>query len=273
MSPAHSFDLAIRAIADRLADQAPWLVAVAAGLVLVTALVEWVRHLAAGGRRGSAAVRPGLVPMARRGTLSSLAAAASVHAPLSHAAAVGAAAANHVAPRAQDLPTLSAQEAALAQFASGTCVATGQGPDGRPVCTPVTSLEVYSLHPPSVVLSLPRHESSPAPDVCRGAFGVHLLARHPARTANARDEADRGILATADWRWERDIPVFEGAVSYLRCRPAGVDLHGREAVVVAEVHEAVIACAQREPLRPGGRSAEPARSPRRTPHAVTPPAR
>jgi flavin reductase (DIM6/NTAB) family NADH-FMN oxidoreductase RutF len=110
---------------------------------------------------------------------------------------------------------------AMSHLASGVAVVTARRGDGQPCGIAATSLVSYSIHPPSLLVSV-WHESR-----CHTAltqadrFGVHLLRGD--QEPVARRFADRlaeDKFAGLEWGWDGDVPEVAGVLAYLRCRRA-----------------------------------------------------
>jgi flavin reductase (DIM6/NTAB) family NADH-FMN oxidoreductase RutF len=108
---------------------------------------------------------------------------------------------------------------AMTLLASGVAVITARRPDGNPCGIAATSLTSYSVHPPSLLVSV-WHESR-----CHDAlaasehFGVHLLKSDELGVAERF--ADRSLADKfdgIDWSWDEDVPELGGALAYLRLR-------------------------------------------------------
>ena len=108
---------------------------------------------------------------------------------------------------------------AMTLLASGVAVITARRPDGDPCGIAATSLTSYSVHPPSLLVSV-WHESR-----CHDAlaasehFGVHLLKSDELPLAERF--ADRSLADKfdgIDWSWDEDVPELGGALAYLRLR-------------------------------------------------------
>jgi flavin reductase (DIM6/NTAB) family NADH-FMN oxidoreductase RutF len=108
---------------------------------------------------------------------------------------------------------------AMTMLASGVAVITARRPDGDPCGIAATSLTSYSVHPPSLLVSV-WHESR-----CHDALaasehlGVHLLKSD--ELALAERFADRSLADKfdgIDWSWDEDVPELGGGLAYLRLR-------------------------------------------------------
>jgi flavin reductase (DIM6/NTAB) family NADH-FMN oxidoreductase RutF len=110
---------------------------------------------------------------------------------------------------------------AMAHLASGVAVVTTRRADGRPCGIAATALVSYSIHPPSLLVSV-WHGSR-----CHGAladcerFGVHLLRSDELALAHRfADRVSPDKFADLDWHWDGDVPELAGTLAYLRCRRA-----------------------------------------------------
>ncbi len=110
---------------------------------------------------------------------------------------------------------------AMSRLASGVAVITARRAEGRPCGLAATSVISYSIHPPSLLVSVWHgsrcHE---ALERCE-RFGVHLLRADELELAHRfanREMEDK--FAGLEWRWDSDVPELTGTLAYLRCRRA-----------------------------------------------------
>jgi flavin reductase (DIM6/NTAB) family NADH-FMN oxidoreductase RutF len=110
---------------------------------------------------------------------------------------------------------------AMSHLASGVAVVTAKRPDGLPCGIAATSLVSYSVHPPSLLVSV-WHESRCHDALAQAErFGVHLLRSD--QVTLAQRFADRQApdkFAGIDWDWDEDVPELTAVLAYLRCRRA-----------------------------------------------------
>ena len=96
---------------------------------------------------------------------------------------------------------------AMTHLASGVAVITARRADGDPCGIAATSLTSYSVHPPSLLVSV-WHESRCHDALATSAhFGVHLLKSD--ELALAQRFADRELADKfdgLDWGWDDDVP-------------------------------------------------------------------
>jgi len=109
----------------------------------------------------------------------------------------------------------------MTHLASGVAVITARRADGAPCGIAATSLTSYSVHPPSLLISV-WHESRCHDALATSAhFGVHLLKSD--ELALAHRFADRELddkFEGLDWGWDDDVPELAGTLAYLRCTRA-----------------------------------------------------
>jgi flavin reductase (DIM6/NTAB) family NADH-FMN oxidoreductase RutF len=107
---------------------------------------------------------------------------------------------------------------AMTHLASGVAVITARRAEGGPCGIAATSLTSYSVHPPSLLVSV-WHESR-CHDALAGSehFGVHLLKSD--EVGLAQRFADRTLedkFEGLEWSWDEDVPELAGTLAYLRC--------------------------------------------------------
>jgi flavin reductase (DIM6/NTAB) family NADH-FMN oxidoreductase RutF len=106
----------------------------------------------------------------------------------------------------------------MAALVSGVAVVTARRPDGDACGLVATSISAFSAAPPSLLISI-GHVSR-----CHHAliecehFGVHLLSAGQETIARRFASLEEHKFDGLDWNWDEDVPVFGGAVVYLRCR-------------------------------------------------------
>jgi flavin reductase (DIM6/NTAB) family NADH-FMN oxidoreductase RutF len=110
---------------------------------------------------------------------------------------------------------------AMSHLASGVAVVTAKRPDGLPCGIAATSLVSYSVHPPSLLVSV-WHESRCHDALAQAErFGVHLLRSDQVTLAQRfADRQTPDKFAGIDWDWDEDVPELTAVLAYLRCRRA-----------------------------------------------------
>ena len=106
----------------------------------------------------------------------------------------------------------------MATLCSGVAVVTARRDDGRPCGLVATSISSFSVDPPSLLVSI-GHTSRchPALVECEH-FGLHLLRQDQAAVAELFASLADDKFAGLNWRWDEDVPLVGGVLSYLRCR-------------------------------------------------------
>jgi flavin reductase ActVB len=110
---------------------------------------------------------------------------------------------------------------AMSHLASGVAVITTRRADGRPCGISATALVSYSIHPPSLLVSI--WHGSRCHDALADCdrFGVHLLRSDQLELAHRfADRFSPDKFAGVDWEWDEDVPELDGVLAYLRCRRA-----------------------------------------------------
>jgi flavin reductase (DIM6/NTAB) family NADH-FMN oxidoreductase RutF len=111
------------------------------------------------------------------------------------------------------------------------------GHQGRPFGFTATSLTSVSAEPALVSFGI-SERSSCWPAVARAEYvGIHLLGEHQSELAAtfARSGADRFAPPTAWREGPGGVPVLDGVVAWLVCRPVARIPAGDHRIVVAEV--------------------------------------
>jgi flavin reductase (DIM6/NTAB) family NADH-FMN oxidoreductase RutF len=133
-----------------------------------------------------------------------------------------------------DLVSQSSFREALARFASGVVVVTGQGPAG-PVGFTVSAFSSLSLEPPLVLFCVGKTASAYAGILAASLFGISVLEEKQADIATrfARQGIDRfeGVALRAG----APVPLLEGALAQLECRRHATHDAGDHTIVVGEV--------------------------------------
>ena len=107
---------------------------------------------------------------------------------------------------------------AMSGLCSGVAVVTARRPDGEPCGLVATSVSSFSAEPPSVMISI-GHASR-----CHHAliecehFGVHILSAGQEPEARVFASLEEDKFRGLSWRWDADVPTFDGVLAYLRCR-------------------------------------------------------
>lgn len=127
---------------------------------------------------------------------------------------------------------------ALGCFATGVCLVTTLGPEGKPEGLTINSFSSVSLDPPMVLWSLARSAAS-AP-VFRDAeyFAVSILAKDDAALSThfAKSNADK--FASFAERFKEGIqgvPVLQGAVATFECHSRHRYYGGDHIIVIGNV--------------------------------------
>ena len=106
----------------------------------------------------------------------------------------------------------------MASLASGVAVITARRSDGRPCGLAATSVASYSVHPPSLLVSVAHSSRCHVALAASESFGVHLLRADELGLAHVFAGRGDDKFAGVPWRWDADVPELEGTLAYLRCR-------------------------------------------------------
>lgn len=241
VSPTYHFDAIFRGVWQSFVVLIPYIVGVIAVISLAAQLIDWTTRKRDRARMGAQVT----VSATQWGQtmLGMLRAASAVYAPLAFALLRRQATSrDHGAHDEHDVID------ALGNFPTGVCLVTVRDERGSPRGIVITSLCVYSVDPPAVLLCVTRDQHRHDLLLSSRPFGVHLLDCDQQLVAHRwEQDADNGF-SDAEWRWERGVPVLQGVVAYLRCRPATLKRYGHHAVVIGHVDEFVTAAGQRDPL-------------------------
>ncbi|WP_405813590.1 flavin reductase family protein [Streptomyces sp. NBC_01390] len=122
------------------------------------------------------------------------------------------------------------------QHAAGVAVITARGSDG-PVGFTATSLASVSAEPPLVSFGISTGASSWPAISGADHVGVHILGEHQHELAAtfARSGADRFGAPTAWREGPEGVPVLDGVLAWLVCRPVARVPAGDHRIVLAEV--------------------------------------
>jgi flavin reductase (DIM6/NTAB) family NADH-FMN oxidoreductase RutF len=136
-----------------------------------------------------------------------------------------------------DLVSQTSFREALARFASGVVIVTGHSPEG-PVGFTVSAFSSVSLEPPMVLFCVGKTASAYAGILAAPLFGISVLEEKQADVAQrfARHGVDR--FEGVSLRAGTSVPLLEGALAQLECRPHIVHDAGDHTIVVGEVLEA-----------------------------------
>jgi flavin reductase (DIM6/NTAB) family NADH-FMN oxidoreductase RutF len=128
----------------------------------------------------------------------------------------------------------SAFRDALARFASGVVVVTGLAPDG-PVGFTVSAFSSVSLDPPLVLFCVAKTASAYDAILAAPLFGISVLEETQSEIATqfARQNIDR--FAGVALRAGAQVPLVEGALAHLECKPHVLHDAGDHTIVVGEV--------------------------------------
>jgi flavin reductase (DIM6/NTAB) family NADH-FMN oxidoreductase RutF len=125
---------------------------------------------------------------------------------------------------------------ALGRFATGVCIVTTRGSDGRPYGVTVNSFSSVSLDPPLVLFSLDRASTSFNAFVTGSHFAVNVLHREQmglSRTfATTSDTKFEGVSHDA---WDTGAPVLAGSLAVLECDKVAVHEAGDHVIVIGQV--------------------------------------
>lgn len=125
-----------------------------------------------------------------------------------------------------------------AKLASGVCVVTTRGADGRPVCATVSSAAAVSAAPPLMSLCLANASRTLAALRDHGSFALHVLdERHRPWAERCADP-----LATAAERFGEEqaeyvhgVPVRTDALAWSVCAVTDIRAYGDHHLIVGEV--------------------------------------
>lgn len=106
----------------------------------------------------------------------------------------------------------------MAGLCSGVAVVTARREDGDPCGLLATSISSFSAAPPSVLVSIGHTSRCHTALIGCEHFGVHLLRDDQAGLAELFASLAEDKFAGIEWRWDEDVPVLGGVLTYLRCR-------------------------------------------------------
>ena len=125
---------------------------------------------------------------------------------------------------------------ALGRFATGVCIVTTKGLDGRPYGVTVNSFSSVSLDPPLILFSLDRGSTSFNAFMEGRHFAVNVLNR--AQMSLSRTFA---VTSGDKWNgvsfetWETGAPVLPGSLATLECDKAAVHDAGDHVILIGRV--------------------------------------
>jgi flavin reductase (DIM6/NTAB) family NADH-FMN oxidoreductase RutF len=106
----------------------------------------------------------------------------------------------------------------MAGLCSGVAVVTARREEGNPCGLVATSISSFSAAPPSVLVSIGHTSRCHTALISCEHFGVHLLRDDQAGLAELFASLSEDKFAGIEWRWDDDVPVLGGVLTYLRCR-------------------------------------------------------
>jgi len=123
---------------------------------------------------------------------------------------------------------------AMANFATGLCIATTSVGSGRPHGATVERVMSASIDPPMILLSLPRSSALLARLNQGGSLGLNVLSEHQASLATrfSRDIHDR--FAGVDWQ-DAGAPRLRGAHAWVLADVTSLVPAGDHTLVLADV--------------------------------------
>jgi flavin reductase (DIM6/NTAB) family NADH-FMN oxidoreductase RutF len=131
---------------------------------------------------------------------------------------------------------------ALGCFATGVCLVTTLGPEGKPEGLTINSFSSVSLDPPMILWSLARSASS-AP-VFRDAeyFAVNILSKDDAELSThfARPSADKfAAFPERFFKGMQGLPLLQGAVATFECHSRHRYYGGDHIILIGNVERYV----------------------------------
>jgi flavin reductase (DIM6/NTAB) family NADH-FMN oxidoreductase RutF len=124
---------------------------------------------------------------------------------------------------------------ALSRFASGVCVVTTPGSDGRHFGITVSAFCSVSLKPPLVLVCIEKITRSHDAILKAGEFAVNILSESQADISEKF--SDPVFDRKADLDLDEDLPVLKNALAYLYCSVRNVYDGGDHSIFVAEVQK------------------------------------
>lgn len=127
---------------------------------------------------------------------------------------------------------------ALGQYATGICIITTVGDDGRYVGVTANSFNSVSLHPPLVLWSLAKQASSQPAFAKATHYGVSILAADQedlsVRFSTYKGDRFEGLEVITS---ESGVPLIPGALAHLECRIKNRHDEGDHFIMVGEVEK------------------------------------
>lgn len=135
---------------------------------------------------------------------------------------------------------------AMTRLVSSVAVITARRADGMPCGLLVSSIFSYSVHPPSVLISIDQSTRSYATLTNCEEFGTHLLGREHTDIAHTFAGQGDDKFAGVPWSWDGAVPRLDDVPVYLSCAFSALFHHGDHAIVIGVVKNGYVRPA--EPL-------------------------
>ncbi|MEO9515184.1 MAG: flavin reductase family protein [Paracoccaceae bacterium] len=124
----------------------------------------------------------------------------------------------------------------LGCFATGVCVVTTVGDEGRPVGMTINSFSSVSLDPPLILWSIGLNTPSRSAFQSHGSFAIHIMSDTAKDTslkfARPSDEKFNGI----DWKQGLNgVPVLNDALAVLECKVENQIISGDHEIFIGRV--------------------------------------
>ncbi|MEP1536207.1 MAG: flavin reductase family protein [Paracoccaceae bacterium] len=124
----------------------------------------------------------------------------------------------------------------LGCFATGVCVVTTVGDEGRPVGMTINSFSSVSLDPPLVLWSIGLNTPSRSAFQSHGSFAIHIMSDAAKDTslkfARPSDEKFKGV----DWKKGiNGVPVLNDALAVLECKIENQIIAGDHEIFIGRV--------------------------------------
>ena len=124
----------------------------------------------------------------------------------------------------------------LGRFATGVCIVTTRGGDGKPYGVTVNSFSSVSLDPPLVLFSLDRASTSFGAFMEAGHFVVNVLHREQmALSRTFAVTSDEKFAGLAYETWDTGSPVLAGNLATLECEKVACHDAGDHVIMVGHV--------------------------------------
>ena len=129
----------------------------------------------------------------------------------------------------------------LARFATGVCVVTGIGRDGRPVGMTISSLASVSLEPPLVLFCVDKKASACDAYAEGAVFAVNVLGEDQRALSElfAGQETERFARAEGE-PGATGCQLLAGCLAFLECRRAATLEGGDHFIVLGRVERIVL---------------------------------